>query len=85
MSEAGFKTTSLGMSDKGVLEVGGVFMKVGGNAGGTNPGAEIAGGIGGVLVADTIGSTPAARNRPSMELGSGPDAADEVLGGAGGF
>jgi len=66
------RTTSLGMSAKGVLETGGV------NAGGGNPGGTFTvkepKGKGGVLVA--LPSIPAARNLSSNELGSGTGVED---------
>lgn len=63
---------SLGISDNGVLETGGV------KAGGGNPGgtfvARLPSGKGGILVAPP--SIPAARNLSSKELVSGTGAED---------
>lgn len=72
LREAGFSTTSLGISASGVLAaLGGVLMN-----GGRIPGGTLAAigprGNGAALVATgTAGSIPAARNFSSKELGSG--------------
>jgi hypothetical protein len=79
--EAGFNTTSLGISPSGVLvDCGGVLMNGGGNP-------DIFAGkalIGvGVLAAVAPGSKPEARNLSSKELGSGTGVADAAdVGGA---
>jgi hypothetical protein len=71
LSEAGFRTTSLGILASGVREAfGGVFRKGGGNPGGKFPGR-------GVIGADVVvgieiaGSIPRARSCSSKEIGSG--------------
>lgn len=71
--EAGFKTTSLGITAKGVLAAdGGVF----GNGGGTDAVVELAGVA--AVVAASPGSIPAARKRPRRDAGSGTGVAAGV-------
>ncbi len=71
LREAGFRTTSLGISASGVLEAfGGVFRNGGGNPDGKLPGKEL-NGVGALVGVGAAGSIPAARSRSSKELGSG--------------
>ena len=81
MRDAGFSTTSLGISARVVLAVwGGVLVNGngGGNPSGTLP-ANVPGGKETLLVAPgTDGSIPAARNLSSRELGSATGVEEEV-------
>jgi hypothetical protein len=72
LRDAGFSTTSLGISDSGVLAaLGGVLVKEGRMLGGTLPASPLRGKGEALVVAGTAGSIPAARNFSSKELGSG--------------
>ena len=74
LRDAGFKTTSLGISPSGVLDIGGVLVDDGGNPGG---GLAVPA-TGGVLVVP--GSIPAARKRSSKAAGSGNGVEVELEG-----
>ena len=82
-NEAGFSTTSFGISANGVLAAfGGVFMNDGGNPGGRFAVREVIGSGATVVAPGTLGSMPAARSLSSNELGSGTGR--ETGGAAGG-
>lgn len=84
LSEAALRTTSFGILASGVLEaLGGVLRNGGGNPGGKFPAKEELDGVGALAgVGVRPGSMPAARRRPSRELGSGTGV-DVAAGGAG--
>lgn len=83
--EDGFNSTSFGISANGVLEVGGVLMKEGGNPGGICPVTE-PNGCGVALGAGVAPfNNPAARNCSSKDFGSGTGTAEgKVAGTCGG-
>lgn len=65
-------TTSLGISERGVLAaLGGVWMNGGWMPGGRLPATLLCGKGGALAGAGTAGSMPAARNLSSKEVGSG--------------